>query len=118
MGILKRLQERFAEARSLLREGELTGVAADRVGLSAEIPGTAGTPLWKLDVQVLTEPHGDGEKVRLRAHIQTNFGSALKPALEDRPDPRAIESDARALTRAQKVGQLAQRAAARVMRTP
>jgi hypothetical protein len=54
-----------------------------RLRFSAAIPGggEAG-PLWKIAVEALTEPAvGGGERTRLRAHIQTNLASVLKPAL-------------------------------------
>ena len=119
MSILKRLRERLASVRAALRDP--TDPTADRLGLSAEIPGAAGAPLWRLDVQVLTEPHGDGEKLRMRARVQTNFASALRPALSEEKrvdEARAISSGGRALTRSERVGRVAQRVAARALRTP
>lgn len=119
MSILKRLRERLDSARAALRDP--ADPTTDRLALSAEIPGAAGAPLWKIDLQLLTQPHGDGEKLRVRAHVQTNFGSALRPALGTGagPDePRAIAPEQRALTRSQRVGRLAQRLAARALRTP
>ena len=113
MGILSRLRDRLAFAGAALRPAD--SVDAERTAFSVAIPGAAGAPLWKMDVQVLTEPHGDGEKLRLRAHVQTNFASALRPALTARDENKAIASDSHALTRSERVGQLAQRAAARAM---
>ena len=53
-----------------------------RLRFAAEIPGGAAGPLWKLQVEALTEPApGGGERLRLRAHIQTNLASVMKPAL-------------------------------------
>jgi hypothetical protein len=115
MSILKRLRDRIASARNALRDP--ADPATDRIRMSAEIPGADDAPLWKIDVQLLTEPHGDGEKMRLRAHLQTNFASGLRP-VSARKDDRAIGSGGRDLTRAQRVGQLAQRAAARALQTP
>jgi hypothetical protein len=119
MSILKRLRDRLAAVRDTFRDP--ADPSTDRLGLSAEIPGAGGAPLWKIDVQVLTEPHGDGEKMRLRAHLQSNFGSALRPALDQKPrrnHARTLASSGRALTRSQRIGQLAQRAASRALRTP
>jgi hypothetical protein len=111
MGILSRLRDRLASAGAAGPDG----VDAERTAFSVAIPGAAGAPLWKMDVQVLTEPHGDGEKMRVRAHVQTNFASVLRPALAAREDQKAIASDSHALTRSERIGQLAQRAAARAM---
>lgn len=117
MSILKRLRERLGASPADPRDP--ADQSTDRVGLSAEIPGTDGAPLWKIDVQVLTEPHGDGEKMRIRAHVQTNLASALRPAIaKQKDDGRAIGSGSRALTRAERVGALVQRTAARALRTP
>ena len=119
MSILKRLRDRLAAAGDALRDP--ADPATDRVRLSAEIPGAEGAPLWKIDVQLLSEPHGDGERVRLRAHLQTNFASALRPAIRGnshKTGKRAIGHATGALTRAQKIGQFAQRAAARALATP
>jgi hypothetical protein len=55
-----------------------------RLRFSAEIPGGARGPLWKLHVEALSEPApGGGERLRLRAHVQTNLASVVKPALSD-----------------------------------
>jgi len=49
---------------------------------AAEIPGGTHGPLWKMNVEALREPAaGGGERMRLRAHIQTNLASVAKPAL-------------------------------------
>jgi hypothetical protein len=54
----------------------------ERYALAAEIPGLRpGKPLWRLNLELLSEPQGEGERLRLRAHWQANFASALAPAL-------------------------------------
>lgn len=53
-----------------------------RLRFAAEIPGGAHGPLWKIQVEALTEPApGGGERLRLRAHVQTNLASVARPAL-------------------------------------
>lgn len=53
-----------------------------RLRFGAEIPGGAHGPLWKIQVEALTEPApGGGERLRLRAHVQTNLASVARPAL-------------------------------------
>lgn len=69
-----------------LRKRALPSRAGDespqRLRFAAEIPGGAAGPLWKLQVEALTEPGpGGGERLRLRAHLQTNLASVVKPAL-------------------------------------
>lgn len=55
-----------------------------RLRFAAEIPGGVHGPLWKLNVEALSEPApGGGERLRLRAHVQTNLASVMKPALAD-----------------------------------
>lgn len=89
---------------------------------AAELPVGQALPLWRVQLQMVSEPHADGERLRLRAHLQTNFASALRPALQHgapetvRP---ALGSDGRnALTLAQRAGGLVQRTAARVLEVP
>ena len=87
-------------------------VAEERMNFSLELPGPAGKPLWRLQVQMHSEPQGDGEKLRLRAHIQTNLASALRPALD------APVADRRALTLAGQAGKTATSLARRALRSP
>ena len=114
MGIISQIRRGVAAVRQLrgtpLPEGE-----PELAAFSAAIPvGPNGAPLWQIDVQVTTEPHADGERLRLRARIQTNLASALKPALGA---PEAV-SDSRALTLAERTGSLVQRTANRVLNLP
>lgn len=56
--------------------------APQRLRFAAEIPGGAHGPLWKLQLEALSEPApGGGERLRLRAHVQTNLASVARPAL-------------------------------------
>lgn len=89
----------------------------EELSFAAEVP-VAGVdaPLWKVNVHVVTEPHGDGERVRLRAHVQTNF-AALRPALtapaSKRDDAKALGHGAgggKGLSLSQRTTALAQRA--------
>jgi hypothetical protein len=48
--------------------------------LSAEIPGfTPDQPLWRLKLEMLSEAHGDGQRLRLRGHFQASLANALAP---------------------------------------
>lgn len=116
MGIISQIRRGVAAVRQLrgtpLPEGE-----PELAAFSAAIPvGPDGAPLWQIDVQVTTEPHADGEKLRVRARIQTNFASALRPALG--APSQAAHSDSRALTFAERTGSLVQRTANRVLALP
>ncbi len=120
--MLKRIRRRISRITqgtspaARLQDGE-------RLAFAAELPVGQDQPLWRIQLQMINEPHADGERLRLRAHVQTNFASALRPALEaaehhsgTRP---AIGSDGRnALTLAQRAGGLAQRVAARALEVP
>jgi hypothetical protein len=93
-----------------------------QLAFAAELPVGQNLPLWRVQLQMISEPHADGERLRLRAHLQTNFASALRPALEhgaaDAARP-ALGSDGRnALSLAQRAGGLVQRAAARALEVP
>lgn len=96
----------------------------DHLTLAAEIPIGQDQPLWRVQLQMITEPHADGERLRLRAHVQTNFASALRPALQA-ANPSRIERPAlshgsknTALTLAQRAGGLAQRMTAQALKIP
>ncbi|WP_028081666.1 hypothetical protein [Solimonas soli] len=119
MAILKRRRKDAAPA---------VETPTENFAFAAEIPirtGPAGEkePLWKLQVQMVSEPQADGERLRLRAHLQTNLASALRPALEaarvgqisalPRPD-----SEPRALRLAERAGHAAQTVAQRALRIP
>lgn len=113
MGMIKRLRRGIAALRVLRQPEHETG--PESLSFSAAIPlGAGGAPLWQLDLQMVSEPHADGERLRLRARLQTNFASALKPSLDA---PPAL-SDPRALSLAERTGALVQRAATRVLALP
>lgn len=116
MGIINRIRQGLDAIRAL--RGMPAGDGPDEpelLSFSAAVPvGTASAPLWQLDVQLSSEPHADGEKLRLRARVQTNLASALRPALGQ----QAPSSDSRALTFAERTGSVVQRTATRVLGLP
>lgn len=57
----------------------------EALSLAAEIPGSNG-PLWRMQVQLNSEPHGEGERVRLSAHVRMSLRAAA--ALPKRPPGR------------------------------
>lgn len=113
MGILNRIRKGL-EAVGVTKP-ESQGPEREELSFEAEVPvAGAEAPLWKLKVHLVTEPHGDGERTRLRAHIQTNF-AALRPALEaptKKSDAKAIGngSSGKGLSLSQRTTALAQRA--------
>src|SRR3569623_930242 len=115
MGILNRIRKGL----EVIGVNTPASPVPDREELSfaAEVP-VAGVdaPLWKGNVHLVTEPHGDGERLRLRAHVQTNF-AALRPALTapagKRDDARALghgTGGGKGLSLSQRTTALAQRA--------
>lgn len=110
MAIFQRLLANLNRLQSALRPPARAD--DERFNLAVELPGRGDKPLWRMELQMHSEPHGDGEKLRLRAHFQTNLASALKPALEH---PLA---DSRALTLTGRTSRSMQRAAGRVLRVP
>lgn len=111
MGLLYRLRNRLESIGLLARPVDLTG--PEQLSFSAEVPLAGGSaPLWKVNVQIVSEPQVDGERLRVRAHFQTNFASVLKPALAAAAKPAltAPVSSSTALTLAERTGALAQRA--------
>jgi hypothetical protein len=76
--ILSRLRDKGAAAAG--------GADGESYTLAAEIPGLApGKPLLRINIEMHSQPQGDGERLRLRAHWQANFASALAPALGHEP---------------------------------
>ena len=119
------LLDRLRNSLDSLAAGALPGVGDDRLSFKAEIPAGVFGSILKLDVSVETEAHGDGERVRLRAHVQTNFASVLRPMLEAPPPPRKSRRRAgkpgasRALAPAASfVGHLAGRGMRRALTNP
>jgi len=71
------------------RSGAVQRADSENFALSLEVPGLRpGKPLWRLNLELQTEPQGDGERLRLRAHWQANFASALGPALTAEAAPQ------------------------------
>ncbi|MGB0219609.1 MAG: hypothetical protein ACPGJF_09780 [Sinimarinibacterium flocculans] len=118
--MLRRIRRRIGRLVSMPAPPTVDG--ARQLAFAAELPVGQDLPLWRVQVQMVSEPHADGERLRLRAHLQTNFASALRPALQQdaghatRP---AIGSDGRtALSLAQRAGGVVQRVAARALDVP
>src|SRR5882757_5270302 len=76
MQILGRLRGQRAKQRATgLRTAPAAG---ESFAFAAEIPGDAGAkPLFRLAVELQTQPQGAGERMRMRVHWQANFASAL-----------------------------------------
>ncbi|MBV8062035.1 MAG: hypothetical protein JOY51_00490, partial [Nevskia sp.] len=86
--ILSRLRDRGTASTA---EGGADG--EERYTRAAEIPGLRpGKPLLRLNIEMHAQPQGDGERLRLRAHWQANFASALAPALAAPAAPAAAPS--------------------------
>lgn len=120
MGILKRLRNRIS---TLTEAAALPDGASEYFALDAAVPlGGAPEPLWRIRLQMVSEPQADGEKLRLRAHLQTNFASALRPALTARADSARPalpqQGSGRALRLGERAGQLVQRTAHRALQRP
>lgn len=108
MGIINRLRKNLETLGWGAAPASPTGI--EEMSFSAEIPASpGGAPLWRVQLQVVSEPQVDGERLRLRAHFQTNFASALKTAL-NAPAAPVETSGGTALTLAERTGALAQRA--------
>ena len=99
----------LSRLRSAGSSGEVASKAdGERYTLSAEIPGLSpGKPLWRINLELHSEPQGDGERLHLRAHWQANFASALAPALSAEAPPVAESGAGSSSARlpAERVGQ-------------
>ncbi|MES2491352.1 MAG: hypothetical protein V4607_16315 [Pseudomonadota bacterium] len=115
MGILNRIRKGLEVIGVRASDDDLPMKDREELSFAAEVPVEgANAPLWRVNVQLVTEPHGDGERVRLRAHVQTNFAS-LRPALtatNNKSDTKAIGNgrSGKSLSITQRTTALAQRA--------
>jgi hypothetical protein len=108
MGLINRLRRNLESLGLGGKPDSATGPEA--MSFSAEIPlGNGNTPLWRMNVQLISEPQVDGERLRLRAHFQTNFASVLRPALMAPKAPAKPASHSTALTLSERTSTLAQR---------
>ncbi len=118
--MLRRIRRRISSLITSAPAPDAGG--GDTHAFAAELPIGQDQPLWRVQLQMVTEPHADGERLRLRAHLQTNLASALRPALQaggGAPQRPALDRDGRsAVTLAQRAGGLVQRAAARALEVP
>lgn len=84
----RRRNNPFAQIAARLRgaskshTGHLLDDPGERLRFSAAIPGFDGLSMLKISLETHTEPDAmGGERTRLRAHIQANLASAVRPAL-------------------------------------
>ncbi len=122
-GLRARLNQRVAQWAG--DHAAPTASAEDQLSFAAELPVGQDQPLWRIQLQMINEPQADGERLRLRAHIQTNFASALRPALNQASSPEwpaLASSTGTALTLSQRsaaaLGSALQRAAQRALQIP
>ncbi len=79
--IPKSLRKRAGQPAQSISAAD-AGETPQRLRFAAEIPGGARGPLWKINVEALSEPApGGGERLRLRAQVQTNLASVGRPLL-------------------------------------
>lgn len=95
MGMLSRLRERLDA--TFENRG---GAESERFAFSAELPAGTRGPICRVNVQVLVEPQQDGDRVRVRAHLQSNLASVLRPALRAEPEAEPAVSSSRSLVQA------------------
>ncbi len=110
---------RWRQRRTPFQQGD---TIPENVTFSAEIPAGRHGSLCRVDLQWVREPQQDGERVHLRAHLQTNFASVLRPALRQQPGVTPDASNLRALAlprrAAQEAGRLTARGLQRLLSTP
>ncbi len=69
-------------ARPQTHAGHLLDDQPQRLRFSAAIPGLGGEALFRIALEAHTEPNAvGGERLRMRAHLQANLASVVKPAL-------------------------------------
>lgn len=120
MGMLKRWRDRL-ERRNASLTGDDDTAQTERYRFSAAIPVAGLGSICRIDLQLLREPQRDGERLHLRAHLQTNFGSVLRPALAQAASAEVLDaprSASRSLAPADRAARLATRGLQRVLATP
>jgi hypothetical protein len=80
-GILSKLRSRGEELLARRLQGEA-------VSFAAEIPGRAG-PLYRVQAELRSEPHADGERLRLRLHVKLSLRRRALPPPPDAEQPKA-----------------------------
>lgn len=105
--ILSRLQRGLETVRAA-RSGAAIPNAAEKpeaFAFSAEIPGLSNSkPLWRLAVEMHTQPQGDGELLSLRVHWQANLGSSLALDAPRAAGSKSTTSHSSNTTIAERVG--------------
>lgn len=83
MGWLSQLKEKAQEkVQEKIQEKMREATAAPSERLALSIPGINGQSLWKIAIEADLQPQPQGgEHLRLRAHIQANLASQLRPLL-------------------------------------
>jgi hypothetical protein len=80
--------------RSRRRLTDSLPAVGEHHAFTAEIPGTTpGQPAWRLRIEMITEAQGDGERLRLRAHLHSRLGEVLSSLPAGRQQQTAIGSD-------------------------
>jgi len=93
MSMLRRLASRWAT--SVPTDAAASGTdAPERYRISGEVPGLAGRPAARISVDVIREPHQDGERVRVSAHLQANLASVIRPVLQQASSTQAAPAAA------------------------
>lgn len=117
MGMINRLRRGMAALRSSSQRNTADAGTGEALSFTAALPvAGSASPLWQLDLSVSSEPHADGERLRLRARVQTNFASALRPAVA-RSGPAAL-GGAKKESLSERTGALVQRTASRMLAVP
>lgn len=63
-------------SRIKLKRSACPPARTERTLFQAELPGASGLPLLCFRLEMTTEPQGEGERLRLRAHLHSSFGNA------------------------------------------
>lgn len=125
MSLLNRLRSRIDD---LTAETLPALIGDENLSFSAELPAGVFGSILKLDVSVEGVAHADGERLRMRAHVQSNLASVLRPML-DAPAPAKPKKprgkrgkrgsrESRALAPAAILGQVAGRGVRRALSNP
>lgn len=80
LGRLRRARDRAATRLPALQPDHET----ERYAFAGELPGHGGLTACRVSIELLREPHQDGQRLRVSAHLQANLASAVRPTLRAR----------------------------------
>lgn len=94
----------------------MAALPSERQMLSAEIPGLGELPFMRFELQTERRAEADGERLHVRARIQTNLASVMRPLLATSAPP--VRNIGTALRLVDRLSDRVQQAGRRALAVP